>query len=279
MGSRKTTEGTANVYAAAQKWVDCALRADDSLFTPGKKIWTRERLGEVHKRFLGNPNVPGEDFLDRLGKQLEGSPDDVYQLMGEVLYFHFLIIYVGHGGLGIAKKEAQINRVLGWSKQPVRVHDELIDALKPGIAAIGVGMVFKPNYLGFIIEFAEQWKHLPSSEQMRLLKDPWVFKDFQANLKFCGQLLRSHPNSPSTQREALLHLVFPDTFEGIVSQAHKRRIARAKPFARFVADNRRADDDRKIQLIRQGIEKEFSGDFDFYDIGVRAWWDPSHKTR
>ena len=42
MGSRKTHEGAENVYAAAQKWVDCALRADDSLFTPGKPIWSSE---------------------------------------------------------------------------------------------------------------------------------------------------------------------------------------------------------------------------------------------
>ena len=36
MGSRKTHEGGVEyVYEAAQKWVDCALRDDGSLFTPG----------------------------------------------------------------------------------------------------------------------------------------------------------------------------------------------------------------------------------------------------
>ena len=32
------------------------------------------------------------------------------------------------------------------------------------------------------------------------------------------------PNSYRTQREALLHLVFPDTFEAIVSSNHKHWI-------------------------------------------------------
>ena len=52
MGSRKTGSGVENVYAAAEKWVDCALRSDDSLFTPGKPIWTSQRLGKLRERFL-----------------------------------------------------------------------------------------------------------------------------------------------------------------------------------------------------------------------------------
>ena len=59
MGSRKTHEGAEAVYAAAQKWVDCALRKDDSLFTPGKPIWSSRWLGELRERFLDNPGCFG----------------------------------------------------------------------------------------------------------------------------------------------------------------------------------------------------------------------------
>ena len=44
MGSRRTGNGEENVYAAAEEWVDRALRADDSLFTPGRPILTRADL-------------------------------------------------------------------------------------------------------------------------------------------------------------------------------------------------------------------------------------------
>lgn len=40
MGSRRTHEGVEKIYAAAEAWVDCALRKDDSLFTQGKAIST-----------------------------------------------------------------------------------------------------------------------------------------------------------------------------------------------------------------------------------------------
>ena len=52
MGSRKTHDGVEKVYAAAEAWVSRALRSDDSLFTPGKPIWTRELHGRVAAAIL-----------------------------------------------------------------------------------------------------------------------------------------------------------------------------------------------------------------------------------
>ena len=56
MGSKRTEGNDDKTYAAATRWVDCALRADDSLFTPGKAIWTRGLLAELHSRFLDQPD-------------------------------------------------------------------------------------------------------------------------------------------------------------------------------------------------------------------------------
>ena len=36
MTARVTWDGVESAYAAAGAWVDCALRADGSLFTPGE---------------------------------------------------------------------------------------------------------------------------------------------------------------------------------------------------------------------------------------------------
>ena len=77
MGSRRTHEGVENVYAAATIWVDRALRADDSLFTPGKAIWTRELLGELRDCYLDNPDTSSGNFYEKLqrstGKQIPGG--------------------------------------------------------------------------------------------------------------------------------------------------------------------------------------------------------------
>ena len=88
MGSRKTHEGAEAVYAAAQKWVDCALRKDDSLFTQANM----DARGSGAAGAV--PGSAGRDpgwFLDKLRSSWK-EPPEVYQLMGEVLYFHFLII-------------------------------------------------------------------------------------------------------------------------------------------------------------------------------------------
>ena len=72
MGSRVRDAET--VYAAAEAWVDRGLRADDSLFTPGRPIWTTEWLDELHRRFLDRPDDSGDAFLVKLERQMEGSP-------------------------------------------------------------------------------------------------------------------------------------------------------------------------------------------------------------
>ena len=125
MGSRRTGNGVENVYAAAELWVERALKADDSLFTPGKEIWSSGWLGELRDRFLEQPDVSGDDFYAKLERQLAGSPPEVYQLMAEVLYVYYLSLW----GMNIDAKKDRIERVLGWSSEPVTIPSELGDAL------------------------------------------------------------------------------------------------------------------------------------------------------
>ncbi len=81
MTARKPYKGADKVYAAAERWVDCALKSDDSLFTPGETIWTREGLRELRERFLDRPDEGSGSFYEKLKAQLQGSPREVYQLI------------------------------------------------------------------------------------------------------------------------------------------------------------------------------------------------------
>lgn len=109
MATKVVKQGSDSIYAAARAWVDRGLRSDDSLFTPGKTIWSPELLNELHARFLDRPDESDRPFIDKLRDQLSGSSPDVYQLMGEVLYVHYLPLD--------ANQEA-IRSVLGWSSTP-----------------------------------------------------------------------------------------------------------------------------------------------------------------
>ena len=272
MGSRKTYDGAENVYKAAAMWVDCSLRTDDSLFTPGKPIWSSKWLGELHRRFLDRPDESGDSFLEKLQRQLEGSPAEVYQLMGEALYFYFLIVSTKNS----TNEQGVINKVIGWSPNPVAIPQNLVTCLVPGIA--NPGQMFhsaRPYQVGFLIECAEQWRERESSERQRLVDDPWGFKDFLMRLNFRSKLLTRNPNRPRTQREAILHLVFPDTFEGIVSVEHKEIIA--KKFADLVKEPTE-DIDRQLQQIRPALESRFgAGDNFFYTPQLRGLWDDNYK--
>ena len=254
-------DGVESAYTAAQAWVDLGLRKDDSLFTPGKPIWTRELLGNLHRRFLDRPDEGSGSFLDKLEVQLSGSPAEVHQLMGEVLYVHYLLL---------DPNEQAVRRVLRSSSPPVDIPPELVDGLRFLFINIGVARTLIPFQVGTLIETVEQWKELEPGERNRLLDDPWAFKEFLFSRQFTSRLLANKQNTGGLERHLLLHIAFPDTFERIL-QNDKNRIAGASRFARFAGEE--SDDvDRKIQQIRQGLETEWDGDVDFYADDVVGLW-------
>ena len=273
MGTKITRAGAENVYKAAQAWIDAALRTDSSVFTPGQQIWSDRWLRELRERFLDKPDLSKRKFLEKLRDQLDGSPPQVHQLMAEAIYFHRLIVSTNDG----SAKRRDIESVLGWSSSPVAIPEELIQSLTPGIANPGPNFnVKRPNQIGFLVELVEQWKELGDGEQARLLEDPWGFKSFALERVFRSTTLKDEPNSYRTQREALLHLVFPDVFEAIVSTNHKHWIAGT--FAKFIEEPAE-DVDRRLGQIRPEIEARYGGgDYVHYWPEVRSLWDSGYSA-
>ena len=275
MGSRKTGEGHERVYAAAARWVDRALSTDDSLFTPGKPIWSGRWLGELRGRFLDRPDEwRGSDFFGKLKRLLAESPAEVYQLMGEVLYVSYLV--VGEGAIGGDQKRKRIEQVLGWSPRPVAIPDDCVDGLTPGLVNpgpfFGVLLGLQP---GYFIELAEQWKECEADERLLDRGDSeaaWEFKQFVMGVDWRGPLRNSPPNGRRPQQATVLHLVHPDTFEGVLSYGHKNRIV--DRFAQFVTEPTE-DVDRRLVQVRRGLEAELDRDFDFFDGDIVQRWTTS----
>ena len=266
MGTRNA--GAETVYAAADAWVERALRSDNSLFTPGRRIWASEWIDELRRRFLDRPDESKGTFFDKLERQLDGSPPEAYQLMAEVLYVYFLIVYTTDS----RKEQAQVESVLGWSPEPVAIPPELVAALAPGLVNPGPAYhTYRPFQVGLILEFASQWKQLQPDQRQRRLDDPWAFKDFLMELPLQSELLRNDENKARIQRQVLLHLVHPDTFESIASVDHKAKIAVA--FEGLIEDQTQ-DVDRKLRQIRSALERTHGIEtVHFYSPDIRKQWD------
>ena len=272
MCAKRIGNGVENVYAAAAEWVDRALVDDDSLFTSGTAIWTADRLGELRRRFLDQPDESGDNFYVKLERQLAGSSPQVYQLMGEVLFVHFLIIW--EPSMRSQTKKERLERVLGWGAPVGKVPGHLANGLAPGFVNLGAGRSNSlPFMVGFIINFAEQWKGFEPGERQRLLKDPWEFKEFVTQVELEGELYSESSNRHRSQMDALFYLVHPDHFEPITSSNRKTQIASA--FGHLVTEP--SDDvDRQLQQIRSSLEEE-RGSIDFFDAALRAQWDDNYQ--
>ena len=270
MGSRRTDAEA--VYEAAETWIEQTLATGNSLFVPGAKIWTKRWLGELRQRFLDNPDESKNSFLEKLQRQLIDSPPEVYQLMGEALFVHFLI----DSSISSETKMRTIRNVLGWSPQPVEVPPRLVDALT-GVGGTGPAFkTYRPYQVGLVIEFAERWKAQSLVERKSLGKSPWAFKEFVMKMQLRSLMFRDAQTIPVAQRHALLHLIHPDAFEGIVSQNDKNRIAKA--FSHFVTDS--TDDvDRKLAQIRAHLEPRYgSGHHLFYGGEIQKKWKPQPEA-
>lgn len=240
------------IYAAAAAFVDQALRRDDSLFTPGAAIWSKANLDELHRRFNLNPDESHASFLDKFERQLQGAAPAIYQLAGELIYVYLLVVV---GTMGPQAKRNLIRQVLGWSSAPVRMPTERDAALDYGLAKVGMAFIIKrPNQLWFLIDFARTWKDMSEAERERLLADPWAFKTLVFSVPI---------KSAYAQREALLHLVFPDTFEAIVSREHKQRFVRE--WAAYLPQPE-PDVDRALLAIRREYQRRHGDPLNFYHL-------------
>jgi hypothetical protein len=257
--SRSTRTGAPLVYAAAEKFRDTCLRAGDSLFLPGRAVWSAANLQEFHRRFIGAAILGKEqNFLQKLKVQLNGASDAVIALAAEITYVYYLVDAQTTG----EKKRKNITGVLAFASVPISIPQPLDAALDDGLVHPGVAFnTLRFNQLSFLTEFAIKWTtSLSPAEREAALADPWMFRDVVFSVE---------PKGGQTMREALLNLIFPDSFEAITSRTHKLRITDA--FKNLVSDLE-ANRDRQLLAIREKLS-DGQPNFDFYRKDVRERWD------
>ncbi|MCZ7664807.1 MAG: hypothetical protein M5U22_18645 [Thermoleophilia bacterium] len=250
------------VYRVAEVFRDAALASVDSLLTPGRPIWSAEGLDELHERFVLQPDTSKASFEEKLSRQLTGAGDDAIQLMAEIVLMHLLI----HHHISGDKKRQTLQTILGWMAEPTSVSSQVDAALDFGLANPGTYFsTGRDRQLRFLIEWMRSWREVPTDAVPPLLADPWAFREHVLSAEVSGARL---------QQNAILHLLFPDTFERSVSRNHKQAILAA--FADLIGGSDRAqdlDEDRALLEIRQELTKTHGPDVDFYNTpAVERQW-------
>ena len=258
-------EHLAGTYAAAERFVDHALRRDDSLFTPGRPIWSLSNLVELDRLYVQAPDPGAGTFEQKLRLQIGGGSPDSIQLMAEILFAYYL---PASGNVNGDTKRERIREVLSWSPEAVVLPDDLARVLDHGIGGGGVGFhTYKWASVSYFVRFGQTWKQLPVAERDHALADPWAFKAVADLVSTEGGGTYAH--------EALLHLVHPDTFERILSRGEKWTLA--GQLSSLVTDDT-PDVDRRIAQIRGRLETRFGAGLDFYGtVPVMAMWKPQQN--
>lgn len=249
--------GDARVYEVAERYKELGWRTDDSVFTPGQAIWTAGAFEELHYDFVTHPDVSGRSFEDKLHEQLAATSDHGKQLMAELLYFHLLI----SATISAPKKQQIVETILGWMARPVPIPGALLPVLQLGF--INPGTYFNTGrwaQLRYLVETGCKWKAGDHASRDATIEDPWRFKTFLAAVPEGGA---------ASQRHAILHLLFPTTFDAIVSDDHMARIR--KRFHHLAPDE--DDADRQLLEIRAALTPRYGEHFDFYDPRLKPLWE------
>jgi 5-methylcytosine-specific restriction enzyme B len=243
------------LYDVAARWVDDCLRRDGSLFTRGAGIWTRASVEEVAPRLL-DIDTRKLDFVTKLRDQLDGVSDEGLQFTSELLYIHSLPIT----NTGLDAKLTLIGAPLGWMTAPVAIPDDLVAPLTGGVANFGAGIAQRDRYVRYFVRFAQAWKELDRDEIERLLSDPPSFRQFLHDLG--GPALM--------QREAILHLTDPETFEYALAPADKAKIAKA--FGALPSVAGAGDEDEALARAREGVEAVLGRPLNLYAPWFTRIW-------
>ena len=255
------------IYDVASRLVQSCLRQDGSLFSAERSVWTLD-LAEVLGGKVGAPIEGKGSFVDKLERQLEGLEADSVQLAAELLYVQLLAESDTSGDT----KVEHINRVLGVAPGTSPVPDELVNALHAGVAAYGTSKSWRDAYMRFLVRFVIAWKSLDAEEVERRLASPWDFRDLITDVRRSTTPTVPVWNRQSAlQANALLHLIFPETFEYMIAPSHRQRLTATFAKAPGVTEAG-SDEDRQVQAIRKAATEALGHELELYSEPFHRVW-------
>lgn len=240
------------VYETARAWADDCLAKGGSLITPGQAVWTRAAVKECAEWQAQHQGTNAESFE----ALFRGAPPAAIRVAAEIFLLHLLPIH----DMGADLKRKQVEAILGMLPDPPGLPPGIDAALDSGVASFGSGHAQRPRYQAILLRLADRFVALPDAERARLINDAWAFREF----------VHALGDSPTLQREAVLHLVFPDTFEYTVSPSDKSRLVRV--FSTIPAVTQADNEDRALVAVRSFVENLTGLPLNLYAPWFKGIW-------
>ena len=247
------------ILAAAERWKHRCLLDEKSLFAE-RHLWTGPIFQEVREVHAEAKSV------DEVIALLERSSPEAKCLRSEMVWVYRLIQH--RSSKGPASKREEIG--YWWKKSGIafdEAHELLSDTLL-GAGVVNPGQGYNIRVwpeLRFFSDAMDEWSSLERSNRESLLGSPWDFASWLDDTKFAQGCMFRH---------AILFLLFPESFEPIISGGHKKKIIRLGDRRAGEDDKPRTAIDRAILDIRRALEDSSDNrDVHFYRQPYVEFWD------
>ncbi len=265
-----------------------------SLNVDSKSIWTLENFSNLQQVVNANLKEGKGNFLDKMSAQIQEARDTIPDISEEqqrallpLIIELMSIYYVFPSNISRkTKKNALTTLIKGENSvaESLALSLENFPISRDAIAAGGIGSggmgynTNKQKEVFYLIDIFKTW-----CEKRSTISNTF-FDEKESHLKFQNFLDEVSDGRSPQCRHALLHLMFPDYFEPIISSTQKWKIIRV--FSDFYtdeavkaewADNEPTElTDQKLRVIsKQLAELRKEATTNFYDKELSSFWDSS----
>ncbi len=265
-------EASPQVYEVARDFRVRCLEQDGSLLWNRFGVWTIDNLNLVRERFLDAPDMSGRDFWSKLKEQFAGLPEECFMILSDAL----MIYSLPSANMRKETKASFLDRVHGiGGPGPPELDEKTVQALGQGFIQTTYRYHAKYMQIWLLIRFALSLKERSAQ---RTLADPWDTARFLDDCLFSF----SPTDRAYEMRHAILHLLFPDVFESVISTEDKQQIVDSFLTSTEVETIRAqfpseahplAAIDRLLLEVRKRLRLEYAGsEPDFYSSGLKERW-------
>jgi len=261
MARRPSTE---KVYETFSQFINRCLINDYSLIWPEEEVWTLENLQGIKKGFIENPLWEGE-YWEKIKIQFGDLNDSCWKALADALFAFTL----PSSSISPEKKYSLIKTVCehkGFSLPDFS--EPMWDVLHQGFVRTTMLYHLKYKQLWLLFLFAMEVKKL--DDRKVIMQDHLKIKKMLDDILYD---ISSKTDRAWDMRNAILHMIFPDIYEHIISSTHKRDIVSA--FKDCVPlEQRNAELDDQLYYIRKNFEESEYIDtyFHFYLPEIKARW-------